>query len=116
MSKSRYSTNFQARFVRREKSFVKYFCNQRDRSFDFLSFEGKRIDFGANKPKLRRFEMRPFCDKMRPFGTISESTFWKIHLDIRVDEMRIRKEKVADSKIYGYVWAGPKVSTSNSCI
>ena len=60
--------------------------------------------------------MRPFCDKMRPFGTISESTFWKIHLDIRVDEMRIRKEEVADSKIYGYVWAGPKVSTSNSCI
>ena len=32
-----------------------------------LSFEGKRIDFGANKPKLWRFEIRAFCDKMRPF-------------------------------------------------
>ena len=31
-----------------------------------LSFEGKRIDFGATKPKLRRFEIRAFCDKMRP--------------------------------------------------
>ena len=29
-----------------------------------LPFEGKRIDFGANKPKLRRFEIRPFCDKL----------------------------------------------------
>ena len=26
---------------------------------------------------------------------------------IRVDERRIRKEKVADSKIPGYVWKGP---------
>ena len=26
---------------------------------------------------------------------------------IRVDERRIRKEKVADSKISGYVWTGP---------
>jgi len=25
----------------------------------------------------------------------------------RVDGSRIRKEKVADSKISGYVWAGP---------
>ena len=43
-----------------------------------LSFEGKRIDIGANKPKLRRFEIRAFCDKMRSFCTISASTFWKI--------------------------------------
>ena len=50
----------------------------KERSFDFLSFEGKRIDFGANKPKLRRFEIRAFCDKMRSFCTISASTFWKI--------------------------------------
>ena len=27
---------------------------------------------------------------------------------MRVDDNRIRKEKVADSKIYGYVWTGPK--------
>ena len=43
-----------------------------------LSFEGKRIDVGANKPKLRRFEIRAFSDKMRSFCTISASTFWKI--------------------------------------
>ena len=28
---------------------------------------------------------------------------------LRVDDSRIRKEKVADSKISGYVWTGPKV-------
>ena len=27
----------------------------------------------------------PFCDKMRPFCTISASTFWKIHQDIDID-------------------------------
>ena len=43
-----------------------------------LSFEGKRIDVGANKLKLRRFEIRALCDKMRSFCTISASTFWKI--------------------------------------
>ena len=43
-----------------------------------LSFEGKRIDVGANKPRLRRFDIRTFCDKMRSFCTISASTFWKI--------------------------------------
>ena len=49
-----------------------------------LSFEGERIDFGAKKPKLRRFEIRAFCDKMRPLCTISASTFWKIHPDIYI--------------------------------
>ena len=49
-----------------------------------LSFEGKRIDFGANKSKLRRFEIRAFCDKMRPFCTISASIFWKIQPDIYI--------------------------------
>ena len=29
-------------------------------------------------PMLRRFEIRAFCDKMRPFCTISASTLWKI--------------------------------------
>ena len=43
-----------------------------------LSFEGKRIDVGANKPKLRRFEIGAFSDKMRSFCTNSASTFWKI--------------------------------------
>ena len=27
---------------------------------------------------------------------------------MRVDDSRFRKEKVADSKICGYVWTGPK--------
>ena len=49
-----------------------------------LSFEGKRIDVGANKPKLRRFEIRAFCDKMRSFCTISRSTFWKLQPDIYI--------------------------------
>ena len=31
---------------------------------------------------------------------------------IRVEGSRIRKEKVADSKIYGYVWTGPKNTAS----
>ena len=82
LSKSRYSTNLQARFVGREKSLVKHFYDYKERSFDFLSVEEKRIDFGAKKPKLRRFEIRLFCDKMRPFCTISASTFWKIHPDV----------------------------------
>ena len=43
-----------------------------------LSFEGKRIDVGANKLKLRRFEIKAFCDKTRSFCTISASTFWKV--------------------------------------
>ena len=33
--------------------------------FPFAIFEGKPIDVGANKPKLRRLEIRAFCDKMR---------------------------------------------------
>ena len=85
MSKSRYSTNVQARFVRREKSLLRNFLDRKERYFDFLSFEGKRIDFGANKLKLRPFESRPFCDKMRPFFTISASTFWKIRPDVHTD-------------------------------
>ena len=39
------------------------------------------MDVGANKPKLRRFEIRAFCDRMRSFCTISASTFWKIQPD-----------------------------------
>ena len=78
MSKSRYSTNFRARFASKEKLLVKNFSDSNKRSFDLLSFEGKRIDFGANKPKSRRFEIRAFCDKTRHFCTISTSNFWKI--------------------------------------
>ena len=51
---------------------------QLEREINLLFFEGKRIDVGAKKPKLRPFEIRAFCDKMRSFCTISASTFWKI--------------------------------------
>ena len=74
LSKSRYSTNFEAHFVRRKKSLAKNFWHQKERSFDLLSFEGKHIDFEVNKPKLRRFEIRAFCDKMRPFLMLVKMT------------------------------------------
>ena len=62
----------------------KKFQPLKKRSFDLLSFEGKRIHVGAKKPKLRRFEIRAFCDKMRSFCTISASTFWKIQPYIQI--------------------------------
>ena len=70
-----YSTKFQARFANGIKVFIRTFCNYKERSSNFLSFEGKRIDFGVSKPKLRRFEIGRFCDKMRPFYTILAGTF-----------------------------------------
>ena len=68
-------------FCEKGKIAPKKFQPLKERSFDLLSFEGKRIDVGANKPKLRPFEIRAFCDKMRSFCTISASTFWKIQPD-----------------------------------
>ena len=65
-------------FCEKGKSARKEFRDEKERSFDLLSFQGRRIDVGANKPKLRRFEIRVFWDKMRSFCTISASTFWKI--------------------------------------
>jgi len=34
---------------------------------------------------------------------------------MRVDGSRIRKEKVADSKISGYMWTGPKMASRHLC-
>ena len=65
-------------FCEKGKIARKNFQRLKREIFDLLSFEGKRIDVGANKPKLRRFEIRAFSDKMRSFCTISASTFWKI--------------------------------------
>ena len=70
LSKSRYGTDVRARFARREKSLVKNFSDKKEGSFHLLSFQGKPIDVGANKPKLRRFEISAFCDKMRSFCTV----------------------------------------------
>ena len=63
-----------------------------------LSFEGKRIDVGANKLKLRRFEFRAFCDKMRSFCTLSASTFWKIQ-----PEMATKRYSLRDFASSGHV-------------
>ena len=59
-------------FYEKGKIARKTFFIIKKRSFGVLSFEGKHVNFGASKPKLRRIESRPFC-------TISASTFWKIH-------------------------------------
>ena len=66
-------------FCEKGKSARKTFQRLKREIFPFaIHFEGKRIDVGANKPKLRRFELRAFWDKMRSFCTISANTFWKI--------------------------------------
>ena len=64
--------------------------------------------------KISGFD-RPHVSEMLSDSKIStlESGFknFRICLRIRrmrVDDRRIRKEKVADSKISGYVWTGPK--------
>ena len=65
--------------------------------------------------KISGFD-RPHVSEMLSDSKIStlESGFknFRICLRIRrmrVDDSRIRKEKVSDSKISGYVWTGPKV-------
>ena len=50
---------------------------KRDLSICYLLKESASM-LEQNKPKLRRFELRAFWDKMRSFCTISASTFWKI--------------------------------------
>ena len=50
-------------FCEKGKIARKKFQQLKERSFDLLSFEGKRIDVGANEPKLRRFEIRAFVTK-----------------------------------------------------
>ena len=63
---------------------------------------------------------RPHVSEMLSDSKIStlESGFknFRICLRIRrmrVDDSRSRKEKVADSKISGYVWTGPQLPTKN---
>ena len=64
--------------------------------------------------KISGFD-RPHISEMLSDSKIStlECGFknFRIRLRIRrmrVDDSRIRKEKVSDSKIFGYVWTGPK--------
>ena len=69
LSKSRDSTTYQLRFVSTETSLVKNCCNWQERSSNSCLFEDKCFNFGAGKPKLRRFQIRRFCNKMRPFSS-----------------------------------------------
>ena len=64
------------------------------------SFEGKRIDVGANKLKLGRFESRAFCDKMRSFCTTSASTFWKIQPEDGNETLIFKKIGLFRSRFY----------------
>ena len=60
----------------REKSLVTNCCNEKERSSNFLSFEEKCINFGADKPTLRRFEVNhQFCDN-KPVCPMSAEIFW----------------------------------------
>ena len=63
---------------------------------------------------------RPHGSKMFADSKIStlESGFKKLRIRIRirrirVDERRIQKENVVDSKLSGYVWTGPKKTKQN---
>ena len=69
--------------------------------------------------KISRFD-RPHVSEMLSDSKISTLECglknFRICLRIRrmcVDDSRIRKEKVADSKIFGYVWTGPKSETQS---
>ena len=77
-----------------------------------LSFEGKRIDVGANKLKLRRFKSRAFFHKMRSFCTNSASTFWKIQ-----PEMATKRYSLRDFASSGHVstLANAKVRQNALC-
>ena len=73
LSKSRYSTNFQARFVRRAKSLAKNVCDKkRDLSICCLLKESASILEQTSRSYGGLWQNRSFC-------TISASTFWKIH-------------------------------------
>ena len=70
----------------------------------FTSSESKI--YGYTRPHVIGFVVDLF------FSTLESGfIFFRIRSRIRrmrVDGNRIRKEKVADSKISGYVWTGPK--------
>ena len=58
---------FSTAFCEYNKIARQKFVRKKEKSPNFLSFDEKCINFGASKPMLRRFELRCFCDKMRPF-------------------------------------------------
>ena len=73
-----------------------------------------RPDFATSADSNISGFARPHGSKLFADSKIStlESGFKKLWIRmrirwIRVDERRIRKEKVADSKISRYVWTGP---------
>ena len=73
-----------------------------------------RSDFATSADSKISGFARPHGSKLFADSKIStlESGLKKLRIRMRirrmrVDERRIRKEKVADSKISGYVWTGP---------
>ena len=59
--------NVSIAFCENRKIAHETFLRLKRKTFQYPSFEGKRINFGASKPKLRRFEIWRFCDQLRPF-------------------------------------------------
>ena len=76
---------------------------------------GERLDtlFTSSDSKISRFTRPHVIGFVADlfFSTLESGfTFFRIRCRIRrmrVDGSRIRKEKVADSKISGYLWTGP---------
>ena len=73
-----------------------------------------RPDFPTSSDSKISGFTRPHSSKLFADSKIStlESGFKKLRIRmrirrIRVDERQIRKEKVVDSKVSGYVWTGP---------
>ena len=76
---------------------------------------GKRLDTNLLRHRIRKYLNSPdhtLSDSLRILFSTLESGFKNIRIRcrirwMRVDGRRIRKEKVADSKISGYVLTGP---------
>ena len=70
-------------FCRKGKIACKKFSRlKRERDLSICCLLKESASILEQTSRLRRFEIRAFCDKMRPFCTISASIFWKIPPDI----------------------------------
>ena len=75
--------------------------------------------FGKSGDWTQFFYVHALSSSLRIFFATRESGLKNIHTRshirrIRVDRSRIRKEKVADKKIFGRVWTRPAGSASKS--
>ena len=96
LSKSRYSTTFELRFLRTEVSIVKNLDGQKERYFNFLSFEGRDINFAAGKVNYGGLKLGDFATKRGPSCPISADTFWKIQPDCSYEKLLYRISPVID--------------------